>query len=122
MPEATNSAPRSDLATKKSLEDRIAILESELATQRGQRDSLGQIVTALATLFESLAAASKNTVVCTRALQIVDRRGNVTIQLTTGADNEPLVHLIHRNESGEIRHVDENVLFPPATHKGVNDD
>ena len=50
MPEATNSAPRSDLATKKSLEDRIAILES-----------------------------------------------------------------------GEIRHVDENVLFPPATHKGVND-
>ena len=112
----------------KKLERRVAVLEQQVAVLRLHHGQFEDAVNAVSRLINAhsdlmvIAASKDDTVTRTRALQIVDRRGNVTIQLTTGADNEPLIHVVHRTESGEIRHVQENVLFPPATHKGVNDD
>ena len=113
--------------TKKEFERRVAALEREVAVLRAQNGQFEAAVTAVGRLIEShselllRAASVRDTVISTRSIQVVDKDGRVAIQLATGPNGEPLVHLVHRAPDGDIRHVDENVLFPPATNKGVND-
>ena len=116
------------MPTKKEFEHRVATLEREVAALRAQNGQFSDAVNAIGRLINShsdlmvVAASKDDTVVRTRALQIVDKDGRVAIQLATGPEGQPLVHLVHRAPDGEIRHVQENVLFPTDTHKGVNDD
>ena len=109
------------------LEQRIACLESELAQVHAHLKHLGALVTSAAETIErqvqrlEAAATSTERIFVGRGLQIVDANGNVVIQLTTSPDGEPLCHVVRYGDRGEVKSVDENVLFPKPTQKGEND-
>ena len=112
----------------KILEQRIACLESELAQVHAHFNHLGALVTSAAELIErqvqrlEAAATSTERVFVGRGLQIVNETGDVVIRLGVGPEGQPLIHLVNYGDRGEIKSVDENVLFPKPTEKEVNDD
>lgn len=108
------------------LERRVACLEGELVGLREQNVRLDGIITSIAEMIEShaqllITSAGPDKVIVARGLQIIDDDGRVAIMLSVGPNGEPLVQLVRRDSSGEIRHIAENALFPKDTKKGVND-